>query len=281
MSESHIVGHFVIDRRIWHHPTFKGDPFSRRDAWLWLISEAAWKPRDYSALGRTIHLERGQLVTSLRFLAKKWGWTVAKVRHFLHTLQQQEMILTSPASDTGYNTGNDTGHDTGRSTPPTLVTICNYNKYQYGGINNSTGHDTGNDTGHNTGSDTKQIQEKKKKESPRAARAKRSSTEGDDWPTDYPRQFWTAYPDGINKNNFGAMAGELGRLRKEGVAWTSIIAGLKVYQFRDDPKYREAPHNWLRNKSFEKAPTPKERKPYQPTPEELAEVEERKRAAGF
>jgi hypothetical protein len=44
---------------------------SRVRSWLWLVAEAAWKPR-VRFIGRL--LERGQLAHSTRFMAKAWCW---------------------------------------------------------------------------------------------------------------------------------------------------------------------------------------------------------------
>lgn len=104
-------GTVVIDRGVFDHPLFKG-PFSRRDAWLWLISEAAWKNTRVYIGGEIIELQRGQLAHSQRFMAKCWRWTRDRVRWFLQQLEQLKMIdsKTTP------------GHG--------IITICNYNVYQ-------------------------------------------------------------------------------------------------------------------------------------------------------
>jgi hypothetical protein len=56
------------------HDLFAGDEFSRRDAWAWLIANAAWKPTKTRIKGTSITLERGEMCFSVRFLAEKWGW---------------------------------------------------------------------------------------------------------------------------------------------------------------------------------------------------------------
>jgi hypothetical protein len=37
-------GAFWVSRGVFDHPLFRGEPFTQREAWLWLIAEAAWKP---------------------------------------------------------------------------------------------------------------------------------------------------------------------------------------------------------------------------------------------
>jgi hypothetical protein len=110
-------GYITIARGILDHPVVGArKPYSRLEAWLWLLLEAAWKPRRVPiSNGRTrgvASLDRGQLSHSLRFMARKWGWTVKPVTTFLNGLETDNMIATQ--TDTGQ----------------TLITICNYNAYQ-------------------------------------------------------------------------------------------------------------------------------------------------------
>jgi hypothetical protein len=122
-------GVFAIDRGIWDHPMFaSSDPFSKREAWMWLISEAAWKPHRRRIAGVLADLLRGQLVHSLRHLAECWGWSLKRVRGFLSALEEDEMIAT--ATDTGI----------------TVITICKYNEYQRVSLPKGTGSDTVRDT---------------------------------------------------------------------------------------------------------------------------------------
>lgn len=105
-------GVFAIDRGWFDHPSFPREPFTHREAWAWLISEAAFKPVTRRVGSVTVSLERGQLAHSLRFMADKWQWSEPKVRRFLTRLKTDAMALVS--SDAGV----------------TVVTVCNYSKYQ-------------------------------------------------------------------------------------------------------------------------------------------------------
>jgi hypothetical protein len=40
----HPVGTFNVARGVFDHPVFAREPFTEREAWLWLIAEAQWKP---------------------------------------------------------------------------------------------------------------------------------------------------------------------------------------------------------------------------------------------
>jgi hypothetical protein len=104
---------FAVDRGIWDYDLFDdGEPFTRREAFLWLVSEAAWKPRAFRVAGQIINLKRGQLAHSIRYIADQWHWLKSNVHRFLECLKNGTLIETE----------NGTGI--------TVITICNYNKYQ-------------------------------------------------------------------------------------------------------------------------------------------------------
>jgi hypothetical protein len=130
-------GFFAVDRGIWDHPMFASrGAFSKREAWLWLISEAAWKPHRRRIAGVMVELVRGQVSHSLRHLAECWGWSVKRVRGFLSALEEDAMIATS--SGTGV----------------TVITICKYNEYQRVSRPKGTATDTQGDTSPPTPSHT-------------------------------------------------------------------------------------------------------------------------------
>jgi hypothetical protein len=106
-------GVFAVDRGIWDHDLLTdSEPFSRREAWLWLVSEAAWRPHRRRIIGRQFELSRGQLVASTRFIASKWRWSEARVRRFLAALISEDMI--GAKTDAGVS----------------VITICKYDEYQ-------------------------------------------------------------------------------------------------------------------------------------------------------
>lgn len=106
------MSYYQMQRGWQDHHLFAGDEYSRRDAWEWLVANAAWKDTSTGYLGKKILLKRGQLSHSVRFLAEKWGWSAPKVQRFLCSLKTDAMV--------------DTQSDTGRL----LITICNYDKFQ-------------------------------------------------------------------------------------------------------------------------------------------------------
>jgi hypothetical protein len=105
-------GFYKMERGWMEHPFFSQDPLTEREAWEWMISEAAFEDRVFNLNGNPVKLERGQFSHSLRFLAEKWCWNKDKVARFLERLKKWSMIETT------------------NETAQTLVTICNYAKYQ-------------------------------------------------------------------------------------------------------------------------------------------------------
>lgn len=126
-------GVFAVDRGVWDHPMFQSrEPFTRREAWLWLVSEATWRRKAVLVDGKRVVLERGQLAHSIRFLADKWGWSKSAVARFFDALRTDTMIDTQP------------GHGV------SIITICKYNQYQRVSLpdRDASGTETGTQAGH-------------------------------------------------------------------------------------------------------------------------------------
>lgn len=122
-------GVFAVARGIFDHPMFASDdPFTEREAWIWMIAEAAWKSTRIRAGVAVLNVARGEFAHSVRFLAKRWNWHPAKVQRFLARLKTDTMIETRV--DTGV----------------TVITICKYNEYQRVSLPNNTPSETGSDT---------------------------------------------------------------------------------------------------------------------------------------
>jgi hypothetical protein len=105
-------GFIAVDRAIFEHPMFAAEPFTEREAWLWLIAEAAWKPTRTRVGKAVIDLDRGQLAHSLRFIAARWRWSEPRVRRFLARLKTDAMIDAQATRDA------------------TQITICNFDRFQ-------------------------------------------------------------------------------------------------------------------------------------------------------
>lgn len=102
-----------VQTSIFDHEVFAAEPFSEREAWLWLISKAAWKDTVHRIGASVMPVPAGSLFVTIREMQAAWKWTsTRRVHQFLELLSSQNMIETS--SETG----------------KTLVTVCNYSKYQ-------------------------------------------------------------------------------------------------------------------------------------------------------
>ena len=138
-----MTGFFKINRGWREHALFRNEEYSKAEAWLWMIETACYKEREYDVSGRTIILKRGQLCASIRQMADQWKWSKSSVNRFLTRLKTETMIET----DIG--------------TRKSVITICNYCKYQDN--NNESGTDSGTLSGTKLGQSW-DIKEESKKE---------------------------------------------------------------------------------------------------------------------
>lgn len=122
------TGYYVMHRGWLDHPSLSGEPYDKRSAWCWLIENAVYKPATVGVGGVRVHLERGQVAVSIRFLAAKWQWGTKRVQRFLRDHTFDQMLTT--AATTGL----------------TVITISNYDRFQIGGEKATTPSTTGSTT---------------------------------------------------------------------------------------------------------------------------------------
>ena len=123
MSTPRQLGYIAVSRSIFDHPLFKNRP-DWTVAWERLIAAAAWKPQAHAGRWGSAHVERGQLANTVRGLATLLGWPKSSVEYFLRRLLDAQMIVINPIR-TRINT-KDTVKNSQRIT---IITICNYNKF--------------------------------------------------------------------------------------------------------------------------------------------------------
>ena len=99
------------------------EPFDYRSAWIDLIMEANIKPNTFIYKGQTITVKRGEYYTSIRKLSNRWHWSKDKVNRFLKILIKLDMIRKHKEVKCA-----------------TLLTIVNYNDYQYDADSNKDRH---------------------------------------------------------------------------------------------------------------------------------------------
>jgi hypothetical protein len=217
-------GVFAVDRGVFDHDCFADEPFTEREAWIWLVSEAAWKPRARRIGNINVSLDRGQLAASVRFMADKWKWSKSAVDRFLARLKNRDMIETE--NGTGLN----------------VITICKYDDYQR--VSLPDGTDGGTQTGTAAGQQRDKTEDIKYIEKKDIGRS--------DWPTDFRERFWAAYPRRVGKQ--GAIR-ELERVRARGdVPFAKLQAAIIAYAATADPKFTKHPKTWLSNGCWDDEP---------------------------
>lgn len=227
-------GVFAVDRGIFEHPKFKEakQPLSKLEAWMWLLSSAAWKPHTRRVSGRSFELKRGQLVASTRYMAERWRWSEAKVRRFL------DLLKTDADTDAEIDAVADAG--------VTVITIRKYDQYQRVSLPRDA--DTDADIGAKP--DAVATQERRNKEDIQdkedilggVRASKILPVVADGWPADYREQFWAKFPNKVGKPK--ALA-KLDGCRKRRIEWPAIIDGLDRY-IRTKPPDRP----WLNPETF-------------------------------
>jgi hypothetical protein len=160
-------GYMLMARQLLKHPRFKPrGAFTQFEAWYWLIESAAYVARDVPIMmgnrREIITLQPGQLSHSIRFLACAWHWSPNRVRRFIDDLSMDGSV------------------DTHTDTAQTLITLCNWGKYQ----RPFDEADTATDTPADTATDTKKKEIKEKKEYAPSKEPKCF----DDWYASYPKK---------------------------------------------------------------------------------------------
>ena len=114
---------FCVARAMFEHEHvgIHDRPYTRFEAWLWLISRAAYRPTKIINKGRAQPLGCGQLMGARAYLAERWKWSEQNVRTFLKHLELCDMIRL------------ENRHPKPNQQPDNrcqIISICNYEKYQ-------------------------------------------------------------------------------------------------------------------------------------------------------
>ena len=112
-----MTGWVAIDRGIFEHTFFSREPMSEREAWVWIITRAAWQDTRHRVGRVMVDMPRGSFMVTLREMQHAWMWGSDKrVRLFLGRLKNDGMIgLKTDASGTHKKT---------------QVSVCNYEIFQ-------------------------------------------------------------------------------------------------------------------------------------------------------
>jgi hypothetical protein len=107
-------GWYLMHRGWMDSDVFADDPYTEREAWEWMIAEAAFDEKTISINGMPTKLKRGQFSHSLRFMATAWKWDKNKAQRFIQRLIKWGMIEIAKKSGTGQ----------------LILSVCNYSDYQ-------------------------------------------------------------------------------------------------------------------------------------------------------
>ena len=130
-------GYIKLHRKIWENPVLStGERFDRMSAWIWLITHANYTEKPVMIRGSLYKIQRGQVFTSIRKLSQIWGWDKETVGRTLNLLEREKMITKT------------------RTPNGTLISICNYSKYQDSSSLQTKDPDTDPDTKPDTHPDT-------------------------------------------------------------------------------------------------------------------------------
>ena len=140
-------GYIFLWRKLKEHWLWEDRrPRTKFEAWIDLLWLASHDNTKKLVNGSLVKLKTGQRDLSIRFLMKRWKWSNTKVQTFLKLLKEDNMISTEI------------------STGQIVVTICNYETYQRGGLKNSTPTDTQVGTQVGTGVGTETVQDRVQRE---------------------------------------------------------------------------------------------------------------------
>lgn len=107
------VKDYRVDENHWLHPVQEDRAFTKYEAWKDLIKMVNHEDKKTMQGNDLITVKRGDRLTSIKKLEKRWKWSNTKVKSFLTLLQNDNMIKFE--STYGKNT---------------LITIVNYEKWQ-------------------------------------------------------------------------------------------------------------------------------------------------------
>lgn len=87
-------GYVHLWRKIMSNPLYREErKFSRFEAWIYLFLNANGKDKEIIFDGRPLLIKRGQLLTSQRQLAARWGWSKTKTADFLKNSSKHDHAI--------------------------------------------------------------------------------------------------------------------------------------------------------------------------------------------
>lgn len=224
-----------VQTSIFNHELFAAEPFSEREAWLWMITNAAWKDTIHRIGSEVVKVPTGSFFATVRDMQTRWGWkSTTRVSAFLKMLEAQGMIKHTA------------------KTGKTHVTICNYDKYQNVEDSEKTPKTQPEDTG----------KTQKTPVTPISTSLRSVETCGDQFEI-----FWEAYP---NKTGRPSAEKAFSQAIKR-ASFDEIMAGVRAYAAKTDDRHWCSPVKWLSDDRWKDQPAkPPDKRP--PKPDGLAHL---------
>ena len=122
MKDKDKVGFVAVFRKIQDHWVWD-DP-ERFHAWIDILMSAQFADSEKIIKGHLVRVPRGTWFISQKTLETRWGWSKNKIRHFLQTLIEDEMVTVKGTAD------------------GTFITVVNYEFYQNPGTAKGTAEGT-------------------------------------------------------------------------------------------------------------------------------------------
>ena len=125
-------GWIKVHRGIVKHDLWTRERFTFGQAWMDLLLHANFEPKPAVVNGMSFMVERGQIAWSQTTMGERWQWNRKRVKRFLDELEMEGMIVQSRVQGwvQGRGQGSGQGSAECRVQRHTLVSICNYDKYQ-------------------------------------------------------------------------------------------------------------------------------------------------------
>lgn len=163
-------GYVRLHRQLLSHPAFRND--AEALAFAWMFARAAWKSGRVRYKGHAVDLNRGQLAISIRDMADAMDRDKAWIERLFKRLRAETMIETQTVSGVS------------------VVTICNYDKFQPLKDTHEAEGETPNEIDARQTRDTDKEREEDKKITNTARPARARGFEIPDW---VPAEPWAAF----------------------------------------------------------------------------------------
>ncbi len=119
-------GWIKLHRKIQDNQLWTAEPFSKGQAWVDLLLMANHEEKPVDIRGIWVTVKEGQIARGERTLAERWRWSRDKVRRFLSYLERAGQIRPQ------------------KNNVITIISICNWNRYQASNTAKQTANNTTN-----------------------------------------------------------------------------------------------------------------------------------------